>query len=51
MLYDGETLVGQFVEGSYTVAGIGAGEYLWTVVDANGCRQSLKLNSPNPNCS
>ena len=48
MLYDGETLVGQFVEGSYTVAGIGAGEYLWTVVDANGCQAIVEIELTEP---
>ncbi|TVQ08684.1 MAG: T9SS C-terminal target domain-containing protein, partial [Bacteroidetes bacterium] len=46
-LYDGETLVAEFAD--FTVVNeLGAGDYNWTVVDANGCATPVAFEIDQP---
>ncbi|MFN3556229.1 MAG: T9SS type A sorting domain-containing protein, partial [Bacteroidales bacterium] len=42
-----ENLVTEF-DGSFTVPGLGAGEYIWFVVDANGCDTPVEFELVQP---
>ncbi|MFO7978220.1 MAG: T9SS type A sorting domain-containing protein, partial [Bacteroidales bacterium] len=48
MLFDGDTEVGTFVDGVFVVADVPAGDYLWTVVDDNGCVDIVEFTLTQP---
>jgi len=47
-LYDAEEMVGELVEGSYTVEGLVAGQYDWTIIDNNGCSVEVSFAIDQP---
>jgi len=47
-IFSGDTFVGEFDNGTFIVPGIGAGEYLWTVIDANGCEAIVEFMLEEP---
>ncbi|MFO7977400.1 MAG: hypothetical protein R6U64_01960, partial [Bacteroidales bacterium] len=47
-LFDGDTEVGTFVDGVFVVADVPAGDYLWTVVDDNGCIDIVEFTLTQP---
>ena len=47
-LFDGATEVGDFTDDTFVVEDVGAGEYFWTVVDANDCEAELDFTLEQP---
>ncbi len=40
-LFDGDIFVGDFTDDTFVVPGVGAGTYVWTVLDANDCEADV----------
>ena len=46
-LFDGDAFAGNFTDGEISLM-VGAGEYLWTIVDANGCEAEVEFEMTQP---
>lgn len=46
-LFDGDAFAGDFEEEEISLM-VGAGEYLWTIVDANGCEAEVEFEMTQP---
>lgn len=46
-LFDGDVFAGDFTDGEISLM-VGVGEYLWTIVDANGCEAQVEFEMTQP---